>query len=219
MKKKYKLKDNYFLEIEQSELCENPNLHYEAVIMAFNHRQFYVMPEGFDPISIAEYLNFDGEEGERDDSYDNYYIFIVDAYIHSGVSLSLRPITEDRKRDWDVSSGFLLIDKTIIQDKTDEEYLKIGEEAIKRWNDYLEGKTLDFYLYKLHPYKKQYLDEEELHVDLLDRMDDIHFDKELLTIEEVTPVPGTYDYLTDSCDYGFYEHLTDEVKEELKNLM
>jgi hypothetical protein len=164
----YKIKDkNEILKIYQDDDAESPNdWGNEEVFLVYEHRQFQVNREGFEPKDIHnhQYANIDGEDYEP--KYNNYYIFTVYAYIHSGVSLSLGH-NGDR---WDTSStGFILVKKDCefydnniqegkeIQPK--EEIAKVyAQNLIKNWNTYLEGNVYGFKLLTNRPYKKEYQD-------------------------------------------------------------
>jgi len=152
MKNVYQLdKENHFLIVTDSDDHDSPNdWGNEDIFLVYDHRQFCVEREGFEPNDIYQYLKdcTDPEEFDlRNDKYDKYWIFPVYAYIHSGVSLSLSH-QGDR---FDVSStGFILVEKenyiegqkpTIV---TEPEALKYAEGLIKTWNQYLSGEVYAF---------------------------------------------------------------------------
>lgn len=136
------------------------------IFLVYDHRQFYIKRKGYEPKDIYDYLNDvinnSIEEGVNN-KYENYFIFPVFAYIHSGVSLSL---THQGCR-FDVScTGYILVDKNDVdfdlqrknskelQDKTDEEIARYyAEGLIKQWNQYLSG---DIYFIEVKK-KRQYL--------------------------------------------------------------
>lgn len=141
------------IEISQDEYCESPD-HWgnTDIFLVYNHRQFDVRRKGFEPRDIFDYLQ---SLNHPNDEYDfsEYYIFGVDAYIHSGVHLSLANTRNYPDRRWDVSTtGFILVSKKDIdfplqkkhnpklENKTNEEIARhYAESLIETWNEYLSG--------------------------------------------------------------------------------
>ena len=115
----------YLIKIKQDEGYESTNdWGNEDIFLVYDHRQFYVERAGFAPQSIYHYLyaknivesgddvddNYK-EELESYSEYDNFHIFPVEAYIHSGVRLSL--FNGIKQCNWDSSvSGYLLASKS-----------------------------------------------------------------------------------------------------------
>ena len=133
----------------QDECAESPDVWGDTgMFLVYDHRQFNVKRDGYHPRDIFEYL-IDCHEQKDNNKYDNYYIFTVYAYIHSGISLSLSEGT----CKWDTSSsGFILVDKNDFDfdlqrknndeliNKTDEEIAQYyAEGLINNWNMYLSG--------------------------------------------------------------------------------
>ncbi len=97
--------------------------------LVHDHRDFTVSRKGYDPREIAE--NGGKKEG--------FFVFPVEAYIHSGVVLSVG----SGGRGWDVSHcGFILVSKEETTDET--EALKMAEGLCEAWNEYLSGEVYEF---------------------------------------------------------------------------
>lgn len=160
MKHRYPLnKENHFLDIEQDDNAESPNSWGNTdIFLVYDHRQFTITRDGFEPRDIYEYLEQCKDSDTidlRNDDYDKYWIFPVYAYIHSGVSLSLT----HQGCKWDVSStGFILIEKETgawsIGSKpyivTEPEATKYAEGLIETWNQYLCGEVYSFTVVELN---------------------------------------------------------------------
>lgn len=157
----------YKIKIRQDEDCESPNdWGDDEVFLVYDHRQFYVERAGFAPQSIYHYLyakdmvnsgnDVDGnyqEEFESYYEYDNFHIFPVEAYIHSGVSLSLFSGTKQCR--WDSSvSGYILVAKNIQIAADDytlipkDKAIEYAESLIETWNTYLSGDVWGYIIKK-----------------------------------------------------------------------
>ncbi|MCK9545001.1 MAG: hypothetical protein M0R03_23545 [Novosphingobium sp.] len=161
----------YKIKIRQDEFYESPNdWGDDEVFLVYDHRQFYVERTGFAPQSIYHYLyakdiinsgndvdNSYQEELESYYEYENYFIFPVEAYIHSGVSLSL--FTGTKQCRWDSSvSGYILVSRTtqiaaddymsVPEDKAKE----YAEGLIETWNTYLSGDVWGYIVEKADCY-------------------------------------------------------------------
>ncbi len=174
-----KEKVKYTLEIVQDEYGESPDSWGNTdLFLVYSHRQFDVKRKGFDPEDIFSHLNakreiekslttinnkYTVEEYSEDlnPEYEKYWIFGVDAYIHSGVHLSLANTANYPDRQWDVSTtGYILVDKEIysnieldvtIKSKYPEEEDKAryyAEGLIETWNSYLSGEVYMYYIQK-----------------------------------------------------------------------
>lgn len=184
MKTEYKSKcNNYKLEIIQDESPESPNDWGDSsVFLVYDHHQFHVKRNGFKPGNIFKHLrateNINQLEQIIKDGYDlddvqlenleyyqdclvkeynNYFIFPVSAYIHSGVSLSIT--NEFFSDEWDSSiQGFVLVEKVLVKDEVTDEITNIAknyaEELIETWNTYLSGDVWGFKLYKAQNFCK-----------------------------------------------------------------
>lgn len=122
-----------------SECSENPgDWGNEESFLVYDHRDFYVKREGFDPNDIFETM----QTGKK--LFEGYFYFPVYAYIHSGVSLSLGKMSYPFTDRWDVSfKGFALVKKQK-GSYTMEKAYKIAEGEIDMWNDYLSGNVWNF---------------------------------------------------------------------------
>ncbi|MFA7367872.1 MAG: hypothetical protein WC008_06130 [Bacilli bacterium] len=127
----------YKIKIRQDEDCESPNdWEDENLFLVYDHRQFTVKRKGFEPQDIYE----------NSLTYEkNYWVLPVEAYIHSGVSLSLFSGTKQCR--WDSSvSGYILASK---EEFKDLETAKTATEGlIKTWNQYLSGEIYGFIIEK-----------------------------------------------------------------------
>lgn len=152
--------------LELDDYCESPDTWGDDnVFLVYDHRQFYVKRNGFEPEKIFEYLqlqkkflqdNFkhikslaDFKEWTEEtdeyiqyrklhEYYNDYFIFPTFAYVHSGVSLSLGSGSYPFNCQFDTSmSGFVLISKEETDDKNKAR--ELAEGLVKTWNTYLEG--------------------------------------------------------------------------------
>lgn len=151
----------HVIEIHRDDDAESPNNWWdEGVFLVYEHRQFHVEREGFDPRLIADYLN-SPEEDQVNSVYKNYRIYPVEAYIHSGVALKLFDGKKTCRFDSSVT-GFVLISKEKIdcdlqrnhnkqlRDKTDEEiYRHFAQGLLDTWNQYLSGDVYGFETYRV----------------------------------------------------------------------
>ena len=112
----------------------------EDCFLVYDHRQFSVERKGFDPREIYEAKK---ESGKK--LYDGYWVFGVDAYIHSGVALSLANETNFPDRRWDVSTtGFALVKRVKGWSWTEDNARKIARSIVEEWNDYLSGNVYGY---------------------------------------------------------------------------
>lgn len=237
--KDYKLKSGNILRVEQDMDAQSPDTwENEDVFLVYEHRNFTVRREGFEPRDIFEYkgnqpkFELIGETPDniqlhkRDDRFDDYFIFPVDAYIHSGVHLSLAGSRDYPDRRWDVSTtGFVLVKKEeVVEGKkpviTIEEARKYAEGLLETWNQYLSGDVWGFTVLK--PVTQYTITEEDLknlrQEEEYVSGDYMHVDQFLEVASESTD----YEEL-DSC-WGFYgsdpkengmlDHINDEIIEE-----
>lgn len=154
MKTEIKLKEPYILKIWQDIDAESPNdWGSEDVFLVYDHRSFTIERDGFEPIEIHNYLTIGIDYKNEIIDYFKYWVFIVYAYIHSGVSLSLDNTDYPHNCKWDTSStGYILVKKDILQqgagniekDLTKEEATKYAESLIKEWNIYLNNEVYGF---------------------------------------------------------------------------
>lgn len=154
--KTYQIK-NKLIEVYQDDNAESPDDWGDSSsFLVFQHNQFNVEKEWCSAKDVYVYLR-DKEKGNV--AYNDYYIFPVSAYIHSGVFLSL-----EKRQGFDISNtGFILIDKTEkewnyqqqresnpeLVNKTNEEIARVfAEGLIENWNTYLSGQVYVLMLYK-----------------------------------------------------------------------
>lgn len=138
----------YKIKIRPDEDSESPDdWRDDNLFLVYDHRQFYVERAGFAPQSIYHYLYAKNivESGDDVDSnykeelesyyeYGNFHIFLVEAYIHSGVSLSLFSGTKQCR--WDSSiSRYILASKEEFE--SEEVAKNAAEGLIETWNQYL----------------------------------------------------------------------------------
>lgn len=134
------------------------------------HRQFWIENE-LCPENILGYI-YTGDEDEYDkDGVENllkdYHCFMVDAYIHSGVSLSLSRgfagrLPQGHER-FDVSSvGAVLVKKKefgaggVEFEHSREDAETMAQNLIETWNQYLLGDVYSCVVEKLDADKQQY---------------------------------------------------------------
>ena len=152
----------YKIKIRQDEFAESPDWGDENLFLVYDHRQFTVKREGFNPLSIYDWLyaknvvdsndDIDGNYQEEIDSYpeiNNYWIFPVEAYIHSGVHLSL--FSGTKQCMWDSSvSGYILASKEEFE--LEETARNASEGLIETWNQYLSGDIWGYIIEKPNEY-------------------------------------------------------------------
>lgn len=148
--KTIKLKNGYLLEIIHDRDAESPDRWGNTdAFLVYDHRQFTVRRDGFDPRNIFRHL----------EGYGDYWVFAVDAYIHSGVSLSLMGSENYPDRRWDVSTtGCVLVLKKYWPDE--DKAQQVAEGVIITWNTYLAGEVYGYRIMK--PFKQYVFTEEEL---------------------------------------------------------
>lgn len=127
----------YKIKIMQDEFAESPDdWEDEDLFLIYDHRSFTVKRKGFEPIDIYE----SGLAYEK-----KYWIFPVEAYIHSGVHLSL--FSGTKQYMWDSSvSGYILASKEKFEDLGIA--TNAAEGLIETWNQYLSGDVWGFIVEK-----------------------------------------------------------------------
>lgn len=128
----------HLIKIFSDEDAQSPDTwEDEIVFLVYDHRDFYVARDGFNPRDIwANPTEFEAE----------YHIFVVYAYIHSGVALSLNTGTYPFNDRWDVSStGYTLVSKQYVPDR--EKAVEIAQGLIEEWNQYLSGDVHGYEIY------------------------------------------------------------------------
>lgn len=133
----------YKIHVVQDEHADSPDQwKNEDAFIVYDHRQFCVKRKGFEPRDIFDRLILKSNKWK---TYDGYYTFVLYAYIHSGVALSVGDHNFPDAR-WDVSStGYVLVKRQKgIYDR--KKAFKLAESITKEWNEYLCG---DVYGYKI----------------------------------------------------------------------
>lgn len=130
--KGYEIKVYYDDDAQSPDDWEN-----EDAFLVYDHRDFTVKREGFDPFDI-----FEAMRQERPmELFDGYYYFPVYAYIHSGVALKLGSGDGFPDRQWDVSfKGFALVQHDEKNGWTTKEKAReVAQAIVDEWNMYLSG--------------------------------------------------------------------------------
>ena len=122
------------IKIYQDEDAQSPEGWDNNVFIVSYHNDFYVAKDEIITKSdLAEYFN-----GEKIPQTKDYHIFLVYAYIHSGVSLSLSNEKYPFTDAWDVSRcSAILVSKE--EAKTRKQAERMAKGLIETWNDFLGG--------------------------------------------------------------------------------
>lgn len=149
--KEYQLENDRILRIYRQNNPESPDAWGNTdTFLVYEHRQFSIKREGFDPEDIAEWYG----ASFRTLDYEGHYVFPVAAYIHTSIILNL---TDSLLRQgWDTSvKGFVLVHKDSIfitekdKSKTKEQIAKeYAASLIETWNQYLSGDVWGFRVFK-----------------------------------------------------------------------
>lgn len=139
MNEEYK---GYKIKIVQDDHPESPDdWGREDCFLVYDHRQFTIKREGFAPEEIQDYLN--DPKSDEVWSFEDYYIFPVEAYIHSGVALTLGG---NKTCSFDSSvSGYILVNKS---DFSEDDVYGAAENLIVHWNQYLCGDVYGYIIEK-----------------------------------------------------------------------
>jgi len=142
----------YLIKIFPDDSAESPDAWGdESRFVVFEHRQFQVEREGFEPREIFE----------NNMKVKGYFVFQCFAYIHSGVALSVANHNFPDAR-WDVSStGYWLV-KREKGTWTRKAALKAAEGLCETWNQYLSGDVYGYKVYRITTCDKGHEHEEEL---------------------------------------------------------
>ena len=129
----------YKIEVIQDDQPQSPDdWDNEDAFVVYKHRQFGVTRKGFDPRDI-----FDHSHEHKNKLFDGYFFFVLYAYIHSGVVLSVGDHNFPDAR-WDVSStGYVLVKKQKYT-YTREAAFKMAQSITEEWNTYLCGDVWGF---------------------------------------------------------------------------
>ena len=209
----------YKIRIREDEDADSPDdWGDDSLFLVYDHRQFSVKREGFNVESIYRWMyakevvefgdDVDGNYQEEVDGYselNNYFIFKVEAYIHSGVSLSL--FTGTKQCRWDSSvSGYILASKSEFE--LEETARNAAEGLIETWNQYLSGEV---YGYIIEKPNTTYLISKE-------KFDRLKFENDLATLEQEFDIEDEWEEVN-SC-WGFYgqDAAIDEAKSVIDSL-
>ena len=166
----------------------------DSTFLVYDHRQFMVKRDGFEPRDIWGYFN--GEDASMGFLYEDYYIFPVEAYIHSGVKLSLYEADLTCRFDSSVT-GFVLVKSKVesmagIKFITESMAKKRAESLLEIWNQYLSGEIYGFIIEKpnvIYSITKK-------------KFDRLVFENDLANLESEFDVDHIWEEI-DSC-WGFY---------------
>lgn len=123
----------------------------DVFLVAF-HRDFTVERDGFGVETMRAVMNGGkNEDGEKDERaveiLHDYHVFGLEAYIHSGVHLSLSYEGNYPDRRWDVSQlGCVLVSKKEARLKKTARTRALG--LLETWNAVLEGSVYGFVIEK-----------------------------------------------------------------------
>jgi hypothetical protein len=146
----------YKIDVVQDEDANSPDYwENDEAFVVYDHRQFSVSRDGFVPRDIFDHIS----SGKK--LYDGHYVFVLYAYIHSGVALSVGNHNFPDAR-WDVSStGFVLVKRQKgMYDR--EKAFKLAEAITEEWNQYLSGDVYGYKVYDMTGCEEDDDDEGEL---------------------------------------------------------
>ena len=201
------------IRVVQDELSESPNEWGNTeIFLVYDHRQFMVKRDEFNPEDIHAYIS--GEDYSIGYLYEDYYIFPVEAYIHSGIILSLYETNPTCRFDSSVT-GFVLV-KTKIESMAGIEFItesmakERAEALLETWNQYLSGEVYGYIVEKpniIYSISK-------------DKFDRLVFENDLATLESEFEIEHDWK-VVDSC-WGYYgdpedSGLIDEAKSVIDN--
>jgi hypothetical protein len=196
----------YKIKIRQDEFVGSPDdWGNEDLFLVYDHREFTVKRDDFSPEDIYDYLSIKNallkedifqpkDELEYDlkgyfDYESKYWIFPVEAYIHSGVYLSLFSGTKQCR--WDSSvSGYILASKEEFKDL--EIATNAAEGLLETWNQYLSGDVWGYIIEKSNA----------IYTISKEKFDRLLFENDLSTLESEFDVENEWEEV-DSC-WGFY---------------
>lgn len=189
----------YKIKIRQQDYPESPkDWDNDEAFLVYNHRNFQVEMEGFNVSDISDYIQSLSHPNDEYDVKDfgAYYIFPVEACIHSGISLSL--FTGTKTCQWDSSvSGYVLVKKTngyLQGTELVTEYMAKAraEGLLELWNQYLSGEVYGFIIEKpniVYSITKK-------------KFDTLVFENDLANLESEFDVDHDWEQI-DSC-FGYY---------------
>lgn len=128
------------IKIYQDEDAQSPDDWGDSSVFLVHYHNdcFIVKDEIITKEELAEYF-----EGEKIEQAKKYYIFLVHAYIHGRVSLSLSNEKYPFTDLWDVSHcGAVLVSKE--EAKTKKQAKEMAQGLVETWNDYLGGNVYGY---------------------------------------------------------------------------
>ena len=143
----------YSINVYADTSCQSPDeWEDESVFLVAFHRDFFVKRDGFSQ-GVCQSIMRGGKYEDDSICYEakdimkKYHIFGLEAYIHSGVSLSLSYEGNYPDRRWDVSQlGLVFVAKTDARTKVKAKKLALG--LIEDWNNSLSGNVYGFMIEK-----------------------------------------------------------------------
>ncbi len=129
------------IKIYQDEDAQSPDeWSNEDLFIVYDHRDFTIERKGFDPREI-----FENTQETQSMMFDGYHVFVLNAYIHSGVSLSLARDRYPFTDQWDVSTtGYVLVKKQKGWSLRRSKSYQIAQSLVDEWNQYLSGDIYGF---------------------------------------------------------------------------
>jgi hypothetical protein len=118
------------IRIEQDEDAQSPQEHGDdGLFLVADHRDFFVPPGKDRRFEVQEVI---------DEHRKTHWVFLLEAYIHSGVRLALAGEGNFPDRQWDVSTlGAVFVAKS--EWRLRKSARKAAESLIAEWNQYLSG--------------------------------------------------------------------------------
>ena len=137
----------YEIQILPDNDCESPNDWNNDLFLVGFHRQFSVEKKGFEQNVVEALLSptTENQDGVSEEEVKNirqeYHVFPLEAYIHSGVVLSLHSgVKKDR---WDSSVlGAVFIKRAYYKTKKQAQLAAL--DLLETWNDYLAGNVYGY---------------------------------------------------------------------------
>lgn len=120
----------------------------DVAFLVCKHREMTVKRDGFDMETVFRALHgAKDDEGEIDEQAEaiakDYYIFPIEAYIHSGICLYFAgDAGVDTKWDVSIGFGFILVKNDEAKDDKDAE--RIASGILETWNDCLSGNVYGY---------------------------------------------------------------------------
>lgn len=99
----------FTIEVKRDDYAESPDALHDNDIFAVGwHNEFFVERGMLDKNLFGAFLGVEGYEDYKphaDKVKKDYHVFMLEAYIHSGVSLAIADHGKFSNRKWDVSSN------------------------------------------------------------------------------------------------------------------